>query len=132
MRNALLLVLAFACGSVFADIGEGNWEVETNTTLGGAPGVTAKQMQCLRAEDARDPSRLFGSPGPGCQFGKRSDDGSTFRFEISCSGPAPVAGAGQVRYARESMEGQFVIRVGAGEQSIETRTSMRARRVGPC
>lgn len=135
---AMLCALMAAASPARADIGAGNWEMEITTSISGLPGGgtqatgPVKQTQCLRAEDARDPARLFGNPAGGCDFTNRRDDGSTFRFDISCSGQAPLSGNGEVRYARDTLEGEVAVRVGAGSQAIETRSRIRARRVGPC
>ena len=114
-----------------ADIGEGSWELEITTSMPGGTG-SAKQTQCLRAEDGRDPARLFGSPGAGCQFTNRRDDGSSYRFDISCTGPTPLSGGGLMRYSREALAGEIALRIGSGAQSVETNTRLRARRIGPC
>ena len=134
MRLALLAALAFIVFPARADIGEGSWEMETSTSIPGtAVGTTtSKQTQCLSAEDARDPSKLFGSPGAGCQFSNRRDDGSSYRFEISCSGAAAMNGSGEMRYSRDALEGEIVVRVASGGQTMETRSRIKARRLGPC
>ena len=134
MRILLLVALFVAFLPARADIGEGSWETEVTTTMPGMPAgaTTVRQTQCLRAEDGRDPAKLFGSPGAGCEFTDRRDDGSTYRFTISCTGAASVSGSGEMRYSRDTLDGEIVLRMSQGGQSVETRTSMRARRVGPC
>lgn len=134
MRIAWFVVLALALLPARADIGEGNWEMEISTSMPGMPAGagTTQQTQCLRAEDGRDPAKLFGSPGAGCQFSNRRDDGSSYRFDISCTGPTPLSGGGEMRYSRDTLDGEIAIRIGAGAQSMETRSRIRARRVGPC
>lgn len=134
MRVAFFFIFVLALSPARADVGEGSWELEVSTSMPGmaAGGATTRQTQCLSAEDARDPSRLFGSPGAGCQFGNRRDDGSTYRFEIACTAAAPLSGNGEIRYSRDTLEGEIVLRVGAGAQSMETRSRIKARRLGPC
>ena len=134
MRNFLLAILLAAALPLHADIGEGKWEMEITTSMPGTPAgaATAKQAQCLRGEDARDPAKLFGSPGAGCEFTDRRDDGSTYRFRISCSGAASLSGSGEMRYSRDALEGEIVLRLNDGTKNIETRTAIRARRTGPC
>ena len=132
MRIVLLVVLALAFTPARADIGEGNWELEITTLIPGAPADSIKQLQCMSADDAKDPAKLIGSPGAGCAFGKRSDNGSTFRFEISCATGAPLTGNGELRYARDTLNGEIVMRVKQGDQSLEVRSVIKARRLGPC
>ena len=134
MRVVPLLILALLAAPARADIGEGNWEMEITMSMPGMPpgGAPIKQVQCLRAEDGRDPSKLFGDPGAGCQFTDRQDDGSTYRFKIVCSGPTQVSGVGEMRYARDTIDGQIVLDMAQGADKVQSRTTIRARRTGPC
>lgn len=134
MRFTVLLALALLAAPARADIGEGNWEMDVTVSMPGMPpgGQSVKQSQCLRAEDARDPAKLFGSPGAGCQFIDRQDTGSAYRFKIVCSGPTAVEGAGEMRYSTDSMDGQIVLNMSREGQNVQTRTAIKARRTGPC
>jgi hypothetical protein len=138
MRGFPLLILAsalsFGAAPLHADIGEGNWEMDVTVTMPGLPpgGQSVKQNHCLRAEDGRDPAKLFGDPGAGCQFTDRSDTGSMYRFKIVCSGATKVDGTGEVNYSRDTMNGQIVLNMTNQGQSVQTRTSIKARRTGPC
>jgi len=115
-----------------ADIGAGNWEMDVSTTMSGAPAGNMKQTQCLTQEDARDPSRLFGTPGAGCEFSNRMDNGSTYQFDISCTGATPMTGRGEMRYARDSLEGELVLDLKLEGKATELRSSIKARRLGDC
>ena len=134
MRAILLFALALIAAPALADIGEGNWDMEITMQMPGLPpgGQAVRQSRCLRAEDGRDPAKLFGDPGGGCQFVDRTDSGSTYRFRIVCSGAAKVDGTGEVNYSRDAMNGQIVLNMTQDGQNVETRTSIRARRTGPC
>ena len=134
MRFALVLALVLAVAPARADIGEGDWEMEITTTMPGMPpgGMPIKQVQCLRAEDGKDPAKLFGSPGGGCQFTDRQDTGSSYRFRIVCAGPTQVEGSGEMRYTRDTMDGQIVLNMTRQGENVQTKTSIRARRMGPC
>lgn len=134
MRPFLLAALLLAFAPARADIGAGSWEMEVTTAMPGTPAgaATARQTQCLRAEDGRDPAKLFGNPGAGCEFADRSDDGSTYRFRISCGGAAAISGSGEMRYSRDALDGEIVLRVSQEGKELETRTRIKARRVGPC
>lgn len=133
MRFIPPLVLALAFFPARADIGEGNWGLEITTLMPGVAAETIKQSQCLSAADVKDPAKLLGSPGPGCAFGKRSDSGAAFRFEISCDREgAPLTGGGELRYTRDTIDGEIVMSVKDGEKTLEVRSQIKARRLGPC
>ena len=134
MRFAALFVLALlAAAPARADIGEGNWEMEIATEMPGIPaGEPVRQQQCLRGEDGRDPQKLFGDPGGGCQFVDRSDTGSSYRFRIVCGGQTQVEGSGEMRYSHDAMDGQIVLNMSREGQKMQTRTTIKARRTGPC
>ena len=132
MKRAALLLLLLAGMPATADIGAGNWEMTVSTVVGGRPGATVTQVQCMKAEDARDPSRLFGSPGGGCSFSNRQDSGTVYRFEISCPGSVQLTGSGEMRYSRDAMDGDLQLRMKLEGQDTELRTTIKARRLGPC
>lgn len=126
----LFLVLVIIMPLARADIEPGNWEIAATTTVQGIKEPTSiMQTRCLTAEEARDPSRLFGpSAGARCQFTNRNDTGSVFSFEISCSGQPPFRGSGSVRYARDSLEGELELKT----DDFVTRSRIAGRRLGGC
>jgi hypothetical protein len=126
----VFLALAIIMPLAHADIEPGNWEIAATTTVQGIKEPTSfMQTHCLTAEEARDPSRLFGpSPGARCQFTNRNDTGSVFSFEISCSGQPPFRGSGSVRYARDSLEGELELKT----DDFVTRSRIAGRRIGAC
>jgi hypothetical protein len=126
----ILFALCMVTLAARADIEAGNWEIAATTTVQGINEPTSfMQTRCLTAEEARDPSRLFGpSAGARCQFTSRNDSGSVFSFEISCSGQPPFRGTGSVRYARESLEGELELKT----DDFVTRSRIAGRRLGGC
>ena len=95
--------------------------------------MSAKQMHCLNAADARDPGVLMGKPAAGCEFANRRDNGINYRFDVVCKGPsADVSGKGDMRYTRDLLEGDIVLRMGIPGSIMETSSHIRARRLGPC
>jgi uncharacterized protein DUF3617 len=125
-----IVLFALTAGPAWADIEPGNWEITATTSL---PGIkeptTFTQTRCLSAEEARDPSRLFGpSAGARCQFTNRHDSGSVFTFAINCGGQPPFQGSGSVRYARESLEGEVELKA----DDFVTRSRIAGRRLGGC
>jgi hypothetical protein len=113
-----------------ADIEPGNWELSATTVVQGIREPTSiVQTRCLTAEEARDPSRLFGSsPGAKCQFTNRNDTGSVFTFEISCNAQPPLRGSGSIRYGREVLEGELELKT----EHFATRSRIAGRRLGSC
>jgi hypothetical protein len=116
-----------------ADLNPGNWEVQVTTQVPGSTPATLTQNQCLRAEDAKNPGMLFGTPDKGCEFLNQRDDGKVYRFDILCKDPtATVTGSGEMRYGTDTMEGELVIRTVVSTQTMDLRSRIRAQRVGPC
>jgi hypothetical protein len=126
----LILVLSLFAWVAWADIDPGNWELTATTELQGIKEPASfTQTRCLTPEDARDPSRLFGSsPGAGCQFLNRNDTGSVFTFEIECGSPQPIRGSGSVRYKRDSLEGELELKT----DIFAARSRINGRRIGGC
>jgi hypothetical protein len=128
MRRWLVL-LAVMASPARADLEPGNWEIAASTTVPGIKEPTSfMQTRCLTAEEARDPSRLFGPAGARCQFTNRHDSGSVFTFEIACTGQPAFRGAGSVRYARDSLEGELELK----SDDFVTRARIAGRRLGGC
>ena len=112
-----------------ADLEPGNWEITARTEVqGAAEPQSLTQTQCLKAEDARDPSRIFGSRGALCELINRHDTGSLVTFEVACGGQPPVRGAGSVRYTAVSLEGDFELNL----DGFTTRSRITGRRMGGC
>ena len=114
----------------WADIDPGNWELSATTEVQGIKEpVSLVQTRCLTAEEAHDPSRLFGSsPAARCQFVNRSDTGSVFTFEIACGAAPqpPISGSGKVRYSSDSLEGELELKA----EHFVTRSRITGRRIG--
>lgn len=129
---AFVLCLSFL-GVARADVQPGEWEIEAAVTQGGAgAGVPpVKQKQCLSAQDAGNPGRLFGQGGS-CQYADRKDNGSEFSFTLRCTAPLPITGRGSVRYAAGSIDGMLDLRIDAAGTIIEQKVRMTGRRLGPC
>jgi hypothetical protein len=113
-----------------ADIDPGNWELQVSTQIQGAPEpVSLDTTRCLTAEDARDPSRVFGgTPGGGCEFTNRQDTGSLFTFDVVCGAGQPIRGSGRVRYARDSLDGELELNA----DNFAARSHITGRRLGGC
>ena len=127
MRSVwLLLVLVFPA---YADLEPGNWEITVRTEVQGEADAKAfTQMQCLKAEDAGDPGRIFGNSGTSCEFLNRHDTGSLITFDVACGTQPPVRGSGSVRYAPDSLEGEFELKLA----DFSTRSRITGRRLGGC
>lgn len=132
MRRLLPLLLAVPFAAM-AQIEPGNWEIRVTTVLPGTPQVEQAQTRCLTGEDSRNPGRLFGAPGPGCEFLNQRDDGKTYRFDILCRDQnVTVSGSGDMAYAPARIEGSLTVRTVVGAQTLDVRSRIQARRLGPC
>ena len=129
-RLCLISGLFLFASAAWADIDPGNWELTATTEMQGIKEPASfTQTRCLTPEDARDPSRLFGSsPGAGCQFLNRNDTGSVFTFDIECGSPQPIRGSGSVRYERDSVEGELELKT----DTFTARSRISGRRIGGC
>lgn len=121
-----------ACAPAQADVRPGEWEIEAAVTTGGAQGIPpVHQKQCLSAQEAGNPGRLFGQGGS-CQYADRKDNGAEFSFTLRCTAPVPITGHGSVRYAANSIDGTLDLRIDASGTVIEQKVRMTGRRLGPC
>lgn len=129
MRRSALMLLVLA-SNAWSDVEPGNWEISASTQLQGIKEPTSfVQTRCLTAEDARDPSRLFGSsPGLGCEFSNRNDNGSVFTFNVSCGAQPAIRGSGSVRYSRNAMDGELEMKI----EELVTHSRITGRRIGGC
>ena len=137
MKKAVLFALALAGpAAARADVDAGIWEVSATMTVAGMAGAMGPftDTRCLEQKEANDPGQLFG-PSTGassCVFSNRNDTGGSYSFEVSCGGPVPLRGSGNVRYGRDFMEGTLQLAGASGGQAISTLTQIKARRLGPC
>ena len=127
-------VLLLAPLAARADLRAGSWELTVSAGVAGAPPMAAQtRTQCLRAEDARDPGRVFGpNTDPNCSFSDKSDNGSEFSFTVSCTGPIPITGTGHVSYGAERMSADMELSGEANGQKFATTSHVTGHRVGPC
>jgi hypothetical protein len=132
MRRLLVIALALPLAAV-AEIDPGEWEVKVTTAVPGSPQAEQSLTRCLSAEDSRNPGRLFGAPGPGCEFLNQRDDGRAYRFDILCRDQnVTVSGSGDMAYAPGRIEGSLTVRTVVGAQTLDVRSRIQARRLGPC
>jgi len=125
-----LFALALVCASAHADVSPGNWELALAVAMTGqqAP-VNAVETRCLSEAAARDPGSVLNLGGT-CEFSNRNDDGSTFTFDVACTGALPMKGKGTVRYTADTMNGDLDLTDDKG--GFAMRTSVKGRRLGPC
>lgn len=126
LRGLIFLLAAFPA---WADLEPGYWEITARTEVEGVQDPKAfTHTHCLKAEDAKDPSGLFGASGTKCEFTDKTDTGSVMTFKVVCGMEPPVRGAGSVSYARESLNGNLEIRL----ENLVTRSHITGRRIGGC
>ena len=112
------------------DIDPGQWHLEATTQLRGIrePTVAARE-RCLTPEDVANPLRLFGtSIGRRCTVRNPRDTGSVITFEVVCNSKQPMEGSGELRYRRDTFEGELQ----AKGENFEARSKVKGRRVGEC
>ena len=125
-RALALLLISFPA---WADLEPGTWEITSRTEVEGVPEPKAiTHMHCLKAEDTKDPSRIFGTSDAGCEFTEKNDTGSVMTFKVVCRMEPPVRGAGSVRYGPHSLNGDLEIRL----ENFVTRSQITGRRIGGC
>ncbi len=130
---AFLLASLGAAPAARADLQPGNWELTVSATLAGVGAMPSQtRTQCLRAEDARDPSRLFGGAGAGCSFSNQRDTGSDFSFDVSCTGAVPVSGSGRVHYSADTLDADMQLGGEANGNQFSTTSHVSGHRLGPC
>ena len=131
MRFSLLLVLLLGTAALADGVEPGSWQLSVSTRIGGQDRpLSAAQTTCLTEADARDPSRVLGGTSGTCEFSNRHDDGRTFTFDVSCTGPLPMNGRGTVRYTPGTMDADLDLTDDKG--GFGMRTSVKGRRLGPC
>ncbi|HEX4329220.1 MAG TPA: DUF3617 domain-containing protein, partial [Burkholderiales bacterium] len=142
MRQRLIPLSLFilACTAARAqDISPGLWEITVNSLVAASPGFApdpVKQTQCLSAQDARDPRRLFGelsAPGAsGCSYGKSRISGNNLQFTMQCAGSLNLHASGDMSFAPESISGTITSSANLGGQQVSMQSQVSGRRVGSC
>jgi hypothetical protein len=134
-RGCLFLMLLCASAAL-ADIQAGNWEFTVDVGIEGAGSSSGPvvKTRCITEEEARDPSKVLADTGSSqCRFSNVRDTGSTYTFDVDCpSAQVPLRGSGNVRYAPQSLEGEIALIVEQQNLRIQTRSTISARRLGPC
>ena len=134
--TVLLVVCACASTPALADIQAGNWEFTVDVAIqdSGSPTGPVTNTRCITEEEARDPAKVLSETGSSkCEFSNRRDTGSEYTFDVDCKdGPVPVHGAGNVRYTPQSMQGQVELTGETHNLKFKTRSTISARRLGPC
>jgi hypothetical protein len=142
LRQRLIPLSLFilACTAARAqDISPGLWEITVNSLVAASPGFApdpVKQTQCLSAQDARDPRRLFGelsAPGAsGCSYGKSRISGNNLQFTMQCAGSLNLHASGDMSFAPESISGTITSSANLGGQQVSMQSQVSGRRVGSC
>ena len=125
----LALLMLFVAPPALADLSAGECQltVVMKTAAGESPPIS--DTRCLRQGEAE---KLFGSNVSGCTFSNKRDDGSTFSFDVACSGQVQVNGSGSVSYTSQTLDGELALRAEMGGQAIATSSRVSGRRTGPC
>lgn len=131
MKRSLLVatLLAWPLGVLAVD--PGNWELQVTGQVGPqSQPVAATQTYCLNESDTRDPSKLLGGTTGTCEFSNKNDDGSTYSFDVQCTGSLPMKGHGSVHYTRDTLDGDLDLTDSSGGFAL--RSAVKGKRLGPC
>ena len=138
--RALVMLAQLAAFPVLAeDLSPGLWEITLESRVAAEAGwapAPFKLSECLKASDAKDPSRLISSiavPGAtGCSYTERNYAGSTFQFALDCSGSYGLKTRGSVTFAADSLSGSITALANVGGQVTEMQNRVSGKRVGGC
>ena len=131
----LVLGIAWSGMAAAQQMQPGEWEFTSTVTSPAFPGPqTATFANCVKQEDAADPSRWMGKKDykSDCTVtpGKKTAD--SYSWQISCPS-SKTQGSGTVRFTGGTrMESDMLM---TGEQrgrQFEMRTKMTGKRLGPC
>ena len=135
-KQIVLFLLAFTCGTVFAQgLEPGEWEFNAVTS---SPLVSGSQSsvfkRCIRKEDAENPERWMArqsEAGP-CQLKPLERTADSMKWEVSCpktnsrgSGVARLTGPGTV-------ESELQMTTEIQGYRVQTHTRTTGKRLGPC
>lgn len=128
-----------AFSALAEDLSPGLWEITLESRAAAEAGWTPAPFnlsQCLKSNDAKDPSRLISSiavPGAtGCSYTERNYAGSTFRFALECPGSYGLKTTGSVSFAADSFSGSITALANVGGQVTEMQNRVSGKRVGGC
>lgn len=119
----------------------GLWEFTMDAKVASQPGFQfppQKRSQCVSDREAADPGGVMlglqqAAKGvEGCSYSKSQVVGSTMNFEMRCAGESKVEAKGSVQFTSDSLEGDVVTTMGAADGTVEFRSHLTGRRVGPC
>ena len=137
-RFVPLLILGLAGLSQAQSPSPGQWQISVESRAAEFPMALppVQVSQCLRAADAKDPSKLLGnisSPGAqNCTYSDRRFTGNSFHFAMSCAGSFALKATGDVSFTPTSLSGTIVTAAQLDGQAINMDNVVTAQRTGDC
>jgi len=134
-RAALFAGLLASFPAAAQQMQPGEWQFTSTVTSPAFPGPqTATFSNCVKKEDAADPSRWMGKKDykSDCTVtpGKKTAD--SYSWQISCPS-SRTQGSGTVRFAGDTrMQSDMRMTTEQRGRKLEMRTQMSGKRVGPC
>ena len=133
-RRLLFAALGAATLSAAAQTMEpGEWQFTSTMSSPMLPAPqTSTFTQCVKQEDADDPTRFNPRDQTAdCKVtpGRRTPD--SYAWTVSCPQQG-MRGEGVARFGRGQVESEMHVVASAQGQSIEMRTKVTGRRLGPC
>lgn len=131
--SALLILSAVPAAHAAPDMMEGMWEITTKMEIPGMPqGMAMPPMthtQCITKSDMipRDTEQ-----SRDCTI-NHEVNGNTVTWTIKCDGEAgDVVGNGKVTYHKDRFDGEMVMTVEEGGETMQITNRMSGRRIGDC
>jgi hypothetical protein len=113
----------------------GEWQFTSTVTSPAFPGPqTATFANCVKQEDAADPSRWMGKKDykSDCTVTPGNKTADSYSWQISCPS-SKTQGSGTVRFAGGTrMESDMRMTTEQRGRTLEMRTRMVGKRLGPC
>lgn len=146
-------ITRFACAVVTLAIGSyaqahgdpepGLWEFRAELAVPTSPAFEQVPMttrQCVKAVEARDPSRILmivSNPGArSCRFLDKHQGYGHADFTVFCEGLFSISGRGSVDFSPDRLHGNlemsFVAGSTADAQRVNASSRVAARRIGSC
>lgn len=131
----VLGIFAFALVALAqAPMREGRWEITMQMQMPDMPMAMPpiKTTQCITADDLKEPTRVLpkGSPDEAskCEIANYKVDGNKVTWKVTCKGPEPMTGEGEMTSSGDAYEGRMKVSTGDTELTMK----ITGKRVGDC
>lgn len=140
--GALIVALSVAASAQQGIRRDGNWEVTIQMDMPGMPAGMSmppmKTTQCITPQEAADPEKLVpqqpqrGGGNSSCSVTDYKTDGNKATWKMSCTGPQPMTGTGEVVYGVDTYTGTMAMNVDRAGQPMAMTMKYSGKRLGDC